>query len=95
MLLWSRLYADATTIDIVRKCLLKIDIFAQIIGIAKDKPVTKTRISYDCFLSYDFLNECLNILLRSGLLGHDKNTNTYAATEKGLHYLELYMTLGR
>ena len=71
------------------------DIMAQIIGVAKDKSVTKTRISYDCFLSYDYLNECLNILIKSGLLSNDKKTNMYIATEKGLHYLELCSTLGK
>jgi len=70
------------------------DILAQIIAVAKEKPATKTRISYDCFLSYDFLNECLNILIGSELLNHDEQTNTYAATKKGLHYLELCTTLG-
>ena len=67
----------------------KPDVLAQIIGIVKDKPVTKTKISYDCFLSYEYLNECLNIMIKSGLLGHDKKTNTFTVTEKGLHYLEL------
>ena len=71
----------------------KSDILAQIISIAKEKPVTKTRIAYDCFLSYDYLNECLNLLARSGLLSNDKITNTYTATEKGLHYLELCTSL--
>jgi predicted transcriptional regulator len=74
----------------------KSDIMAQIISVAKDMPVTKTRISYDCFLSYDYLNECLNILIKSGLLSNDdKITNTYTATEKGLHYLELCTSLYR
>ena len=72
------------------------DIMAQIIAIAKDKPVTKTRISYDCFLSYDYLNECLKIMIKSGLLSNDNETNnTYTATEKGLHYLELCTILGK
>jgi predicted transcriptional regulator len=71
----------------------KSDILAQIIAVAKDKPVTKTRISYDCFLSYDYLNECLDILVRSGLLCYDKKMNNYATTEKGLRYLELCTTL--
>ena len=71
----------------------KSDILAQIISVAKEEPVTKTRIAYDCFLSYDYLNECLNILVRSGLLSNDKTTNTYAATEKGFHFLELCTTL--
>jgi predicted transcriptional regulator len=67
---------------------------AQIIAVAQDKPVTNTRIAYDCFLSYDYLNECLNIMIKSGLLSNDnKVTNTYTATEKGLHYMELCTTL--
>jgi predicted transcriptional regulator len=71
----------------------KTDILAQIIGAARDKPVTKTRIAYDCFLSYDLLNECLDVLKTSELLKHDEVNRTYMATGKGLRYLDLCMSL--
>ena len=74
---------------------MTIDILAQIIAVAIDKPVIKTGILYDCFsVHYDYLNECLNILVKSGLIRRDyKKTNTFIATEKGLHYLELCTAL--
>ena len=72
----------------------KNDIIARIIEVAKERPVTKTRIAYDCFLSYDLLNEYLKTLTMSDLLKFNGDTRTYLATKRGLHYLELFKTLG-
>jgi predicted transcriptional regulator len=71
----------------------KTDITAKIIEVAKERPVTKTRIAYDCFLSYDLLNEYLKMLTMSDLLKFDKRDKTYIATKRGLSYLELYEIL--
>jgi predicted transcriptional regulator len=38
----------------------KADRFAQIFEVSKENPVTKTRIAYDCFLSYDLLSRDVN-----------------------------------
>ena len=63
----------------------KNDIIAKIIEVAKERPVTKTRIAYDCFLSYDLLNEYLKTLIMSDLLKFNKRDKTYIATKRGLH----------
>jgi predicted transcriptional regulator len=72
----------------------KTDMFVQILEVAKERPVTKTRIAYDCFLSYDLLNEYLEMLTTSDLLKFNEGTHTYLATKRGLRYLELCKTLG-
>src|ERR671922_1243758 len=72
----------------------KPDIIARIIGVAKERAVTKTRIAYDCFLSYDLLNEYLKTLTMSDLLKFNKRDKTYIATKRGLRSLELCKTLG-
>jgi predicted transcriptional regulator len=72
----------------------KTDMFVQILEVAKERPVTKTRIAYDCFLSYDLLNEYLKMLTMSDLLKFNEGTRTYLATKSGLRYLELCKTLG-
>ena len=71
----------------------KTEILAQILEIAKENSVTKTRIAYDCFLSYDFLSKCLSALVKYGFLRLNKETRTYMTTEQGFHYLELCRTL--
>jgi predicted transcriptional regulator len=71
----------------------RTDIIARIIEVAKGRPVTKTRIAYDCFLSYDLLNEYLKTLTKSDLLKFNKRDKTYIATKRGLHYLDLYEIL--
>jgi predicted transcriptional regulator len=73
----------------------RTDILARIIEVAKERPVTKTRIAYDCFLSYDLLNEYLKTLTMSDLLKFNKIDKTYIATKRGLSYLDLYEILGK
>ena len=72
----------------------KTDIFVQILELSKENPVTKTRIAYDCFLSYDRLSECLNTLIEWDLVKFNEGTHTYLATKRGLRYLEFCKTLG-
>ena len=71
----------------------KTDMFVQILEVSKENPVTKTRIAYDCFLSYDLLSECLNTLIKCDLVKFNVVTRTYLATIRGLRYLELCKTL--
>jgi predicted transcriptional regulator len=71
----------------------KIDILARVIEAAKEKPVTKTRMAYDCFLSYDLLKEYLDALMKCDLLQFDKESQTLVATKRGIQYLDLYTDL--
>jgi predicted transcriptional regulator len=72
----------------------KTDIFVQILEVSRENPVTKTRITYDCFLSYDLVSECLNTLIECDFVKFDKRDKKYIATKRGLRYLELCKTLG-
>ena len=51
------------------------------------RPATKTRIMYSSFLSYDQLKDYLSLLIENGLLKHDKTSQMYSTTEKGLKFL--------
>jgi len=66
----------------------RIQIAADILEIAKDGS-RKTRIMYQGNLSFDLLQKYLDMLVNHGLLevrgGSEKS---YAATEKGKHFLE-------
>ena len=50
----------------------------------------KTRIMYQCNLSYHQTNEYLTHLLETGLL---RMGNSYHTTEKGLQFLQAFQTL--
>jgi predicted transcriptional regulator len=55
--------------------------------------VLKTKIMYEAFLSFSQLEEYIGLLLRNGLLEHDRLKKTYKTTEKGLRPLEIYNSL--
>lgn len=57
-----------------------------------DKPegMSKTRIMFNCFLSYTQLTEYLDHLVISGLLENDTVGKSYKTTLKGLDFLDLY-----
>jgi predicted transcriptional regulator len=55
--------------------------------------VTKTKIMYHTFLSYNQLKEYLGVLTENDLLNYDAYTQTFKTTEKGLMLLEAYNLL--
>jgi len=57
-----------------------------------DKPdgMSKTRVMFNCFLSYTQLTEYLDHLTSSGLLDYDNVGKFYKTTSKGLDFLDLY-----
>jgi predicted transcriptional regulator len=52
--------------------------------------VTKTKIMYKAYLSYNQLREYLSILIENNLLEYLDGTKTYKTTEKGLNLLKMH-----
>ena len=52
--------------------------------------VTKTKIMYKAYLSYNQLREYLSVLIENNLIEYIDGTQTYKTTEKGLHFLKMY-----
>ncbi|MGB9914359.1 MAG: winged helix-turn-helix domain-containing protein [Candidatus Bathyarchaeales archaeon] len=72
----------------------KLHIIAEILEIAKDGTL-KTQIMYKANLSFTQLNEYLKFMLKNELLTKlaDKGKMVYAATAKGLDFLQQYREL--
>ena len=60
-----------------------------ILDIATPGRVTKTKIMYRAYLSYNKLGEYLTDLEESELLEYEVGARTYRTTEKGKRYLEI------
>jgi predicted transcriptional regulator len=52
--------------------------------------VTKTKIMYHTFLSYNQLKEYLGVLTENDLLNYDAYTQTFKTTQKGLRFLDTF-----
>ena len=52
--------------------------------------VTKTKIMYKAYLSYNQLREYLSILIENNLLEYLDGTQTYKTTENGLNLLKMH-----
>ncbi len=67
------------------------EIMALILASA-DKPegISKTRVMFNCFVSYAQLTEYLVHLTKSGLVQHDHASKLYKTTTKGLYFLDLH-----
>lgn len=67
----------------------RLEIIAEILRAAKSG-AKKTRITYQCNLSYCQTKRFLTYLLETGFL---RIGNSYHTTEKGLKFLQAYQTL--
>jgi predicted transcriptional regulator len=78
-----------------RKYRSRTEIIAQILQAANGNAggITKTRIMYSVFLSYEQLKEYLALLVESRLLEFLEPTQTYKTAEKGLKFLKMYEQL--
>ena len=52
--------------------------------------VTKTKIMYKAYLSYNQLREYLSVLIENNLIEYIDGTQTYKTTEKGLNLLKMH-----
>ena len=77
------------------------EIASQILEIAKhgsgytsngDGGATKTRMTYNTFLSHDHdqLKEFITVLIESDLLSYDSTIHKFKTTEKGITFLQAY-----
>jgi predicted transcriptional regulator len=71
----------------------RTEIIASVLEAVKGNGVSKTRIMFIAYLSYEQLNEYLNELLGKELLAYDLHTRSYNITSKGSKFLELYAEL--
>ena len=67
----------------------RTEIVAMILDAANKGGETKTKIMYFAFLSYNQLNEYLDLLIENNLIEYLDGTKTYKTTEKGLHFLKM------
>jgi predicted transcriptional regulator len=67
----------------------RTDIIAQILEVALEG-VTKTRIMYGAYLSYQQLEEYVGVLVQNGLLEHIPEERTFVTTLKGREFLKSY-----
>jgi predicted transcriptional regulator len=67
----------------------RTDIVSQILE-AANGGTTKTKIMYKAYLSYAQLKEYLSMMLENGLIEHERSTNSYKTTEKGLKFIQAY-----
>jgi predicted transcriptional regulator len=71
----------------------KIDLIAQMLQVASEGPVLKTKMMYGALLSQSQLKGLLSLTLNAALLAHNKEEQTYRTTQKGLRFLERYSEL--
>jgi predicted transcriptional regulator len=67
----------------------RIEIMGEILDTANGG-VTKTKIMYHTFLSYNQLKEYLGVLTENDLLNYDAYTQTFKTSEKGLRFLDTF-----
>jgi predicted transcriptional regulator len=72
----------------------RTDIVASILE-AANGGVTKTKMMYHAYLSYEQLKDYLTILMANGLLEYAKEEARYKTTPKGMIFLKAYNQLAQ
>ena len=67
----------------------RTEMLAAMLEVAKGK-VTKTKIMYFAFLSYNQLKEYLSILIENNLIEYLDGTHKFKTTDKGLIFLKMH-----
>ena len=69
----------------------KLDIISDILGVASGGGgITKTKMMYKAFLSYNELKGYLTLLTENDLIRYDEDTHTFWITEKGIRFLQMH-----
>jgi predicted transcriptional regulator len=71
----------------------RLEIAAKILDVAQSGSI-KTRIMYDCFLSFPQLREYLELLEGNGALDYVEEERKYYTTKLGLRFLRAYKEMG-
>ena len=56
--------------------------------------ITKTKIMYNAFLSYNQLKEYLSLLIENNLFEYHSGTKIFRSIEKGLKFLSIHNSIG-
>jgi predicted transcriptional regulator len=72
------------------KARTRTEIMSQILRVANEGGIRKTKLIYQVFLSYGQMKEPLMVLTQNGLLTYDLDTQTFKTTKKGRKFLEAY-----
>ena len=86
------LYSRTITILIahLNKHRSRTEIAAQLLEIARNGGVTKTRLMYGAYLSYAQIQDHLERLQEYGLLVRSTEERKYLTTDKGIQFLQNY-----
>ena len=71
----------------------RTEIVAMILDAANKGGETKTKIMYFAFLSYNQLNEYLDLLIENNLIEYLDGTRRFKTTTKGLFFLKMHNEL--
>lgn len=72
----------------------RLEIAAKILDVAQSGSI-KTRIMYDCFLSFPQLREYLELLEENGALNYVEEEKRYYTTKLGMKFLRAYKEIGQ
>ena len=67
----------------------RTEITAMILDAAHQE-ITKTKIMYNAYLSYNQVKEYISILIENNLLEYLEGARTFRTTEKGLNFLKMH-----
>ena len=65
------------------------EIIALLLNAANGGGVTKTKLMYSAFISFNQLREYLSLMVENGLIQYEEGMHTYRTTEKGMRLLHL------
>lgn len=68
----------------------RTEISAQILTACTDDGMTKTRLMYTSFVSFNQLKEYLAFLEENGLLTYDAKDTKYRCTQKGHQFIDIH-----
>ena len=69
------------------------EIIAQILECCNGNKVTRTKIMFYTYLSFNLTKEYLLLLLEKGLIEYQTGERTFKTTEKGIHFLNIHNNL--
>jgi len=69
------------------------ELIAQILECCNGNKVSRTKIMFYTYLSFNLTKEYLLLLLEKGLIEYQRGERTYKTTEKGIHFLNIHNNL--
>ena len=69
------------------------ELIAQILECCNGNRLTRTKIMFYTYLSFNLTKEYLLLLLEKGLIEYQIGERTFKTTEKGIHFLNIHNNL--